>query len=150
MATSLFSGTETSGPKLPWAILSCTASRGRIFRLCTASCASLASGGCPGYTINEDGWADTVQAKSEAPHQGRQQPRRRHRAICQGARFFGKRGHSRVCSEVLVCCQMLTSSRTVVGYVPFVGYVTIMLSEHPWMKTAMLGIMGLVVMLQRE
>ncbi|KAK1836569.1 signal peptidase [Podospora conica] len=39
---------------------------------------------------------------------------------------------------------------TVVGYVPFVGYVTIMLSEHPWMKTAMLGIMGLVVMLQRE
>jgi len=45
---------------------------------------------------------------------------------------------------------MLTHNRTVVGYVPFVGYVTIMLSEHPWMKTAMLGIMGLVVMLQRE
>lgn len=39
---------------------------------------------------------------------------------------------------------------SVVGYVPFVGYVTIMLSEHPWMKTAMLGIMGLVVVLQRE
>lgn len=39
---------------------------------------------------------------------------------------------------------------SVVGYVPFVGYVTIMLSEHPWMKTVMLGIMGLVVVLQRE
>ena len=39
---------------------------------------------------------------------------------------------------------------SVVGYVPFVGYVTIMLSEHPWMKTAMLGIMGVIVVLQRE
>lgn len=39
---------------------------------------------------------------------------------------------------------------SVVGYVPFVGYVTIMLSEHPWMKTALLGIMGLLVVLQRE
>lgn len=38
----------------------------------------------------------------------------------------------------------------VVGYVPFVGYVTIMLSEHPWMKTVMLGLMGLTVVLQRE
>jgi hypothetical protein len=25
-----------------------------------------------------------------------------------------------------------------------------MLSEHPWLKTVMLGIMGLVVVLQRE
>jgi len=39
---------------------------------------------------------------------------------------------------------------SVVGYVPFVGYVTIMLSEHPWMKTALLGIMGLLVIVQRE
>ncbi|EPE10527.1 microsomal signal peptidase 18 kda subunit [Ophiostoma piceae UAMH 11346] len=39
---------------------------------------------------------------------------------------------------------------SVVGYVPFVGYVTIMLTEHPWLKTVMLGIMGLVVVLQRE
>ncbi|KAI6381292.1 Signal peptidase complex catalytic subunit [Pyricularia grisea] len=39
---------------------------------------------------------------------------------------------------------------SVVAYIPFVGYVTIMLSEHPWMKTAMLGIMGLMVVLQRE
>ncbi|TDZ20890.1 Signal peptidase complex catalytic subunit SEC11 [Colletotrichum orbiculare MAFF 240422] len=39
---------------------------------------------------------------------------------------------------------------TVVGYIPFVGYVTILLSEHPWLKTVMLGIMGLVVVLQRE
>ncbi|KAL2436553.1 Signal peptidase complex catalytic subunit SEC11 [Exophiala dermatitidis] len=36
------------------------------------------------------------------------------------------------------------------GYVPAVGYVTIMLSEHPWLKTMMLGIMGLMVILQRE
>lgn len=39
---------------------------------------------------------------------------------------------------------------SVVAYVPFVGYVTIMLSEHPWLKTVMLGIMGLTVVLQRE
>ncbi|KAI2611938.1 microsomal signal peptidase 18 kDa subunit [Hypoxylon sp. NC1633] len=39
---------------------------------------------------------------------------------------------------------------SVVGYVPFVGYVTIMLSEHPWLKTVMLGLMGLLVVLQRE
>lgn len=39
---------------------------------------------------------------------------------------------------------------SVVGYIPFVGYVTIMLSEHPWLKTVMLGLMGLGVMLQRE
>ncbi|KAI2736576.1 hypothetical protein DTO012A8_10009 [Penicillium roqueforti] len=36
------------------------------------------------------------------------------------------------------------------GYVPMVGYVTIMLSEHPWLKTVMLGLMGLMVMIQRE
>lgn len=39
---------------------------------------------------------------------------------------------------------------SVVAYFPFVGYVTIMLSEHPWLKTVMLGIMGLLVVLQRE
>ncbi|KAI9858345.1 MAG: Signal peptidase complex catalytic subunit [Vezdaea acicularis] len=39
---------------------------------------------------------------------------------------------------------------SVVGYVPLVGYVTILLSEYPWLKTVMLGIMGLAVMLQRE
>ncbi|KAK7740418.1 Signal peptidase complex catalytic subunit [Diatrype stigma] len=39
---------------------------------------------------------------------------------------------------------------SVVAYIPFVGYVTIMLSEHPWLKTAMLGLMGLLVVLQRE
>jgi len=38
----------------------------------------------------------------------------------------------------------------VIGYIPGVGYVTIMLSEHPWMKTAMLGLMGAMVVLQRE
>ncbi|PGH07107.1 signal peptidase I [Polytolypa hystricis UAMH7299] len=36
------------------------------------------------------------------------------------------------------------------GYVPAVGYVTILLSEHPWLKSVMLGIMGLMVILQRE
>ncbi|KAJ9503015.1 Signal peptidase complex catalytic subunit [Exophiala xenobiotica] len=36
------------------------------------------------------------------------------------------------------------------GYVPAVGYVTIMLSEHPWLKSVMLGMMGLMVILQRE
>lgn len=36
------------------------------------------------------------------------------------------------------------------GYVPAVGYVTIMLSEHPWLKTVMLGLMGVMVVLQRE
>ncbi|KAF1921194.1 hypothetical protein BDU57DRAFT_592088 [Ampelomyces quisqualis] len=32
---------------------------------------------------------------------------------------------------------------SVVGFIPFVGYVTILLSEHPWLKQVMLGIMGL-------
>jgi signal peptidase I len=39
---------------------------------------------------------------------------------------------------------------SVVGYIPFVGYVTILLSEYPWLKTAMIGIMGLTVIFQRE
>lgn len=39
---------------------------------------------------------------------------------------------------------------SVVGYVPMVGYVTIMMSEHPWLKSLMLGLMGLFVVLQRE
>lgn len=36
------------------------------------------------------------------------------------------------------------------GYMPMVGYVTIMLSEHPWLKSVLLGVMGLMVILQRE
>ncbi len=39
---------------------------------------------------------------------------------------------------------------SVFAYIPFVGYVTIMLSEHPWLKQVMLGLMGLMVILQRE
>lgn len=39
---------------------------------------------------------------------------------------------------------------SVMGFIPFVGYVTILLSEYPWLKQAMLGIMGLMVVLQRE
>jgi len=36
------------------------------------------------------------------------------------------------------------------SYIPWVGYVTIALSEHPWLKTVMLGGMGLFAILQRE
>ncbi|EEP82410.1 signal peptidase I [Uncinocarpus reesii 1704] len=36
------------------------------------------------------------------------------------------------------------------GYIPAVGYVTIMLSEHPWLKSVLLGLMGVMVILQRE
>lgn len=36
------------------------------------------------------------------------------------------------------------------GYIPSVGYVTILLSEHPWLKTVMLGLMGFMVVVQRE
>ena len=39
---------------------------------------------------------------------------------------------------------------SVVGYIPFVGYVTILLSEHPWLKTVLLGLMGVMAVLQRE
>lgn len=39
---------------------------------------------------------------------------------------------------------------SVVGYIPFVGYVTILLSEYAWLKTAMLAFMALSVVLQRE
>jgi signal peptidase len=39
---------------------------------------------------------------------------------------------------------------SVFGFIPFVGYVTILLSEYPWLKTAMLVFMALGVVLQRE
>lgn len=39
---------------------------------------------------------------------------------------------------------------SVMGYVPFVGYVTILLSEYPWLKTAMLAFMAITVVMQRE
>jgi hypothetical protein len=39
---------------------------------------------------------------------------------------------------------------SVTGYIPFVGYVTILLSEYPWLKSVMIGLMGLMVVLQRE
>lgn len=39
---------------------------------------------------------------------------------------------------------------SVMGYVPFVGYVTILLSEYPWLKSVMLAFMALTVVLQRE
>jgi signal peptidase len=39
---------------------------------------------------------------------------------------------------------------SVVGYIPWIGYVTIALSEHPWLKMVLLGLMGLFAILQRE
>ncbi|KAK9383165.1 uncharacterized protein V2V93DRAFT_364430 [Kockiozyma suomiensis] len=36
------------------------------------------------------------------------------------------------------------------GYIPLVGYVTILLSENVWAKYALLGGMGLLAMVQRE
>ena len=36
------------------------------------------------------------------------------------------------------------------GYVPFVGYVTIWLSENPWMKKVMLGLTAVMMVVQRE
>ncbi|KAF2724550.1 signal peptidase complex catalytic subunit sec11 [Polychaeton citri CBS 116435] len=39
---------------------------------------------------------------------------------------------------------------SVVGFVPYVGYVTILLSDYPWLKTVMLGLMAISVVLQRE
>ncbi len=39
---------------------------------------------------------------------------------------------------------------SVIGHIPFVGYVTILLSEHPWLKTVLLGLMGVMVVMQRE
>ncbi|KAI9755725.1 MAG: Signal peptidase complex catalytic subunit [Lichina confinis] len=48
----------------------------------------------------------------------------------------------------------LNRSTDIIGsvraYAPLIGYVTILLSEHPWLKTVMLGLMGAVVVLQRE
>lgn len=50
--------------------------------------------------------------------------------------------------------QYIDREKEVIGsvkaYMPFVGYVTILLSEHPAIKTVVLGIMGLFVILQRE
>jgi signal peptidase len=42
----------------------------------------------------------------------------------------------------------LDRKKDIVGSV--LGYVTILLSEYPWLKTAMLGFMALTVVLQRE
>jgi signal peptidase len=39
---------------------------------------------------------------------------------------------------------------SVVGYIPLVGYVTILLSEYPWLKTVMLGFLGLMMLIGRE
>lgn len=36
------------------------------------------------------------------------------------------------------------------GFVPSIGYVTILLSEYPWLKTAMIGGMALLTLIQQE
>ncbi|CAG8888098.1 unnamed protein product [Penicillium egyptiacum] len=72
----------------------------------------------------------------------------------QGKRYESlKRGHfrrllTRLDQDYLDRAEDIVGS--VRGYIPMVGYVTIMLSEHPWLKTVMLGLMGLMVMIQRE
>ena len=36
------------------------------------------------------------------------------------------------------------------GYIPYVGYITVILSERPWLKAAVLGISALVLFLRQE
>ncbi|KAH8914895.1 hypothetical protein BT69DRAFT_1231194, partial [Atractiella rhizophila] len=38
----------------------------------------------------------------------------------------------------------------VYGFVPYVGYVTIAMTDFPYLKYAMIGIMGLWTLIQRE
>jgi signal peptidase I len=33
------------------------------------------------------------------------------------------------------------------GYMPYIGYTTIILSEYPWLRVALIGTIGLVVVL---
>lgn len=39
---------------------------------------------------------------------------------------------------------------TIKGYIPYVGWVTILLSEHPWLKTAVFGAVGASSLLRRK
>ncbi|CAF9939554.1 MAG: Signal peptidase complex catalytic subunit [Heterodermia speciosa] len=39
---------------------------------------------------------------------------------------------------------------TIKGYVPYAGWVTILLSEHPWLKTAVFGAVGSFSLLRRR
>ncbi|KAI8377727.1 uncharacterized protein BYT42DRAFT_571378 [Radiomyces spectabilis] len=36
------------------------------------------------------------------------------------------------------------------GFVPYVGMVTILMNDYPWLKTVLLGILGLFVLIHRE
>ncbi|KAI8980832.1 signal peptidase complex catalytic subunit SEC11C-like protein [Pilobolus umbonatus] len=36
------------------------------------------------------------------------------------------------------------------GFLPYVGMVTIIMNDYPWLKTALLGILGLFVLVHRE
>ncbi|KAF2150932.1 signal peptidase complex catalytic subunit SEC11 [Myriangium duriaei CBS 260.36] len=39
---------------------------------------------------------------------------------------------------------------SVVGFVPYVGYITCIMGDYPWLKTLMFVLMGLAVLLQNE
>ena len=39
---------------------------------------------------------------------------------------------------------------TIKGYIPYAGWVTILLSEHPWLKTAVFGAVGSFSLLRRR
>ena len=39
---------------------------------------------------------------------------------------------------------------TIKGYVPYAGWITILLSEHPWLKTAVFGAVGSFSLLRRK
>ena len=39
---------------------------------------------------------------------------------------------------------------TIKGYVPYAGWITILLSEHPWLKTAVFGAVGSFSLLRRS
>ncbi|ORX93376.1 hypothetical protein BCR34DRAFT_526443 [Clohesyomyces aquaticus] len=38
---------------------------------------------------------------------------------------------------------------SLVGYIPYVGYVTILFNDYPWVKTVILAFVGLTTLLQR-
>ena len=39
---------------------------------------------------------------------------------------------------------------TVKGYIPYVGWVTILLSEHPWLKATVFGAVGASALVRRK
>ncbi|RMZ87484.1 hypothetical protein DV736_g5292, partial [Chaetothyriales sp. CBS 134916] len=100
-----------------------------------------------------NGDVDTVQVDATG--------KTRHRSASASARGSGKKlltkGDNNVADDTELYARgqsYLDRDEDIIGsvrgYVPTVGYVTIMLSEHPWLKQVMLALMGLTVILQRE